>query len=685
MRVAGAFNCNPGSDLERQNVSYIINGESVKVLEPPNSAMCWYPNCHTFLSTNISESTLNRIYNKGKENRFSIGLQSSSQNNYACLGTLVFELHVDIPNMTVDGLQPGAGPETGGTMISVNVSKNIPKGSILTCVFDRTSVPTTTLENGTIQCVSPPGHLGVVSFSIGLNMLNSTYLTQSGPIFEYYYSSCLSRVIPTHGSVSGGTKIYLYGNFRKTGDYTCRFTNATNTSEKSVKNSFVIDVPGKYDDGKNTIVCKTPKWPKHGTVYVSVSLNGQQFSKVIPFRYDSFFTLNMMPIVYSIIAVIIIVIISVITIGILHHFRRKGLPSILSTAVGDYKLLNDDYDIHNIMDEITFQECIGRGRSSEVHKAIWRGSVVAVKKFVPNTKVDEKFIRAFEMEVCTMRALRAPNIIQFLGSFYSPPNVGIITEYMANGSMFSVLHNPEIALPWRIVLSMLSDAARGMHYLHTCKPSVLHRDLKSLNLLVDEFLRVKVSDFGLSTVCKDEHDKQGSLARIGESSHFEVGSLCWTAPEVLEGDSFTTKSDVYSFGIILWECATRCEPYDGIPSFKVIYSVCTDSERPKIPLGLPDQYTKLMTICWDQDPEKRPEFVTILEDLKSMENLNWSGQPTTTVDGKIPAEIEKPVVPNNLSLLTSDAGILLTGFSSSSSPSSSFPPMSSSFLISPKI
>lgn len=653
----------------------MINGETVETLEAPNSGMCWHPHCHTAIEANISDSVLDRVYNKEKENKISVGFQDSSRGNYACLGNLFFELHFEVPDILVSDIHPSAGPESGGTVIAANVSRNIPKGSTLVCIFDRTSVPATDYNNGTIKCVSPSGRLGVVSFFVGLEMLNKTYRSNPGPIFEFYYASSLSKVVPNHGSIRGGTRLSLFGNFKKTGEYTCRFTNETYSTEKRIKDlndTIIVDVPGTYDENKNTIICNSPKWHKHATAYLSVSLNGQQFSKVIPYKYEStYFSLHLMHFVYAIIGVVVAVVIVVITVVVFRHFNFKKIISLRAVTGGEYKIINDDSEVHNTIDEILFQECIGRGHFSEVHKAIWRGSVVAVKKFTPHLKINDKFLRAFEMEVCTMRVLRSPNIIQFLGSFYSPPDVGIITEYMANGSLFSVLHNPEIALPWHVVFKMLSDAARGMHYLHTCKPSVLHRDLKSPNLLVDEFLRVKVCDFGLSTVCKDGNDaKQRSLAKINENDQCEFGSLYWTAPEVLEGSSFTIKSDVYSFGIILWECATRCEPYNGIPSFKVVYSVCTEKERPQIPSELPQQYTKLMVACWDQNPKERPEFAAILSELENMESLGWKGQPTTTIDGKIQAKVENILPVDNLSFLVSDAGVS-SDFSSSLLSSSS--------------
>lgn len=683
VNVTGAFNCNPGNDLEQQNVTVYVNGYPTKKKGAHNSGMCWHPNCHTLLSTTLTKTNLDRVYNKDGWNSFSLGISSSAQDNYACLGNLIVGIHVEVPDVVVNVLSPAAGPESGGTVVKAMTSKNLPKNWSLTCFFDRVSVPATLLDDGLIQCVSPPGPSGVVTFFVCFSVFNETYCSHRSPSFEYYSLTSPSRVVPSHGSIKGGMNLTLFGNFLKTNDYTCRFAGNVsgniNTSGANCKVYVVKDVQGSYDDDKNTIVCTTPMWPEHGMVQLSVSLNKQQFSAAVPFKYKNWvstmYKLQWAYVGVGICLAIAIVIITVAFIQKRHTFMRPG-------SGGEYLFINSDGAVCNTLDEIIFQECIGRGRFSEVHRALWRGSVVAVKKLTPHRKIDEKFIRVFETEVCTMRALRSPSIIQFLGSFYSPPDVGIITEYMENGSLFNVLHDPEIALPWHTVLSMLADAARGMHYLHTSKPTVLHRDLKSLNLLVDEFWRVKVCDFGLSTVCWDGSGcgSEGLDKVCEDNPQSGIGTLCWTAPEVLEGGSFTKKADVYSFGIILWECATRCKPYEGVPSFKVIYSVCTENERPHVPPDLPPLYTRLMVSCWDKEPNSRPEFVVVLEKLDDMARLNWEGQPTTTVDGKTPAKIEKLPEVNILSLLTSDAGIF-----SNSSSSSSVSQALSVALITPKV
>jgi len=222
-----------------------------------------------------------------------------------------------------------------------------------------------------------------------------------------------------------------------------------------------------------------------------------------------------------------------------------------------------------------------------------------------------------------MRTLRSPNIIQFLGSEFDPPdNICIVTEFMERGSLFSILADDTIILEWPLILTMLEDAARGMVYLHTCQPPIIHRDLKSQNLLVDEFWRVKVSDFGLSTAVESPQLEDESAC----------GTLFWTAPEVLQHKPYSTKADVYSMGIVLWECLTRKVPYDNDPSFKVMTDVVTENRRPVIPPWCPKVYSALMISCWDKDPGKRPDFSYVLDDLLEIKSLGWVDVPGNVVE-----------------------------------------------------
>jgi serine/threonine protein kinase len=161
---------------------------------------------------------------------------------------------------------------------------------------------------------------------------------------------------------------------------------------------------------------------------------------------------------------------------------------------------------------------------------------------------------------------------------------------------------------------MLYQAAKGMHFLHSS--DIVHRDLKSLNLLLDAKWNVKVSDFGLTKfkavrvatpthpatdLTPTAHDFgisnwQGMLANEAN----EVGTIQWAAPEVLceTPNVDYILADVYSFGIVMWEVLSREVPYSGISAPSVALSVLRDNARPTIPPFVPQDYEDLMISCW---------------------------------------------------------------------------------------
>jgi len=191
---------------------------------------------------------------------------------------------------------------------------------------------------------------------------------------------------------------------------------------------------------------------------------------------------------------------------------------------------------------------------------------------------------------------------------------------MPRGSLFKTLHDETVELDHEMIRKMMFDAAKGMNYLHKSDPVIIHRDLKSHNLLVDENWKVKVCDFGLSKILETQSDVTTMTA---------CGTPSWTAPEILRNEMYTAKADVYSFGIVLWECMTREDPYYGMPPFQVVLAVGTKGMRPTIPIDCPLKWKELITSCWSEDPNFRPSFddiVVLLEDMASSTSTNIKHQ-----------------------------------------------------------
>lgn len=493
-------------------------------------------------------------------------------------------------NVTVKMIVPDCGPYYGGTVVSVFGTGF---SGEMQCLFNDVEAPATVESEERLSCTAKPGSLGKVSFSLK-NSDGETVQTDHN--YEYYVDPTISGYKPHKASLNKAVKVSIHGSFESTKSYTCMFNNSNGSANVTT---------GTLSADKGTITCYTPKWGVHEQVQLSVSLNGQQYSSPVPFTFknDIVKVNNTLLIVLGAVLLVVVVAIALVMVWIRHRHYIAGYDKI--------KEGNAEVDLS----EIKYGNVIGRGTFGEVFKGTWRGAIVAVKK-LNSSQMSEEFVKEYEREVYLMRTLRAPNILQFLGSTFNPPDICIIMEYMSRGSLYSILHDDTCALEWPLLLHMLADTAKGMTYLHTCKPPVIHRDLKSHNLLVDEFWRVKVSDFGLSTVFEQTDQTMAAY-----------GTPCWTAPEVLRSLHYTVKADVYSFAIVMWECVTRADPYENMLPYKVIYAVGNKGLRPQVPAWVPQQYANLMRSCWDDDMDMRPEFPAILDEIEEMSQLKWAGQP----------------------------------------------------------
>ena len=158
---------------------------------------------------------------------------------------------------------------------------------------------------------------------------------------------------------------------------------------------------------------------------------------------------------------------------------------------------------------------------------------------------------------------------------------------------------------------MALDICKGMHYLHSCVPAIVHRDIKSSNLLVDRNCRIKVCDFGLSRILSADY----------LPSTPGMGTIQYTSPEVMKGGHVSEKSDVYSFGVVLWEMVGLCMPWRDLRPEQVVLAVAGEGKQLSLDDGMQPEVRRLIEECWRPLPRERPSFAWLIERLSEMKGI----------------------------------------------------------------
>lgn len=266
--------------------------------------------------------------------------------------------------------------------------------------------------------------------------------------------------------------------------------------------------------------------------------------------------------------------------------------------------------------ELVIQRQIGKGASGDVFIGTYIGAIVAIKRILLPTNSERlAVVETFVKEASMMSQMRHPNIVQFLGASVSSPYLYLITEYCSQGSLYDVLHGENARhFDRKQKCDALIDAALGIMYLHG--KGIVHRDIKTHNLLVDRTGTVKVADFGTSTALGFNFGASGS----GNNMKTMVGTPEYVAPEVVtpKGPGYSYKADIYSFGIVAWEVWTGQQPYSELPLIEIIFGVTTNGIRPPIEAVEESDLADLIERCWAQEPDERPTFEEILSILRDI-------------------------------------------------------------------
>ncbi|KAJ4821247.1 Leucine-rich receptor-like protein kinase family protein [Rhynchospora pubera] len=339
--------------------------------------------------------------------------------------------------------------------------------------------------------------------------------------------------------------------------------------------------------------------------------------------------------------VIILVIIVIFALCVMRDYhRRKAASDPAMWKLTSFHRL--DFTEDSIIRGMTKENLIGSGGAGQVYRVTLgthTGDVVAVKKIYSKGKLSTKLDSEFDSEVKILGSIRHSNIVKLLCCISSPDSKLLVYEYMENSSLDKWLHDkrrvsmgpleaPTGSLDWPTRLQIAIGAARGLCYMHhECAPPVVHRDVKSSNILLDSEFDAKIADFGLARMLMkiDEPETVSAVA----------GSFGYMAPECAFSRKVNEKVDVYSFGVVLLELTTGREAHDGgdygsladwawwnVQEGNTLYNCLAKEIRETPYLDEIEVVFKLGLICTGKVPSTRPTMKDVLDVLLRYDVLN---------------------------------------------------------------
>lgn len=255
---------------------------------------------------------------------------------------------------------------------------------------------------------------------------------------------------------------------------------------------------------------------------------------------------------------------------------------------------------------------IGEGAHAKVYEGKYKNQSVAIKIVNKGETAEDisKREARFAREVAMLSRVQHKNLVKFIGACKEPVMV-IVTEILLGGTLRKYLLNLRPGcLDMKVAILFALDIARAMECLHS--HGIIHRDLKPENLLLTEDHKtVKLADFGLA--------REESLTEMMTA---ETGTYRWMAPELYstvtlrqgEKKHYNHKVDAYSFAIVLWELIHNKLPFEGMSNLQAAYAAAFKNVRPSAD-GLPEDLARIVTLCWEEDPNARPNFTQIIQML----------------------------------------------------------------------
>lgn len=282
----------------------------------------------------------------------------------------------------------------------------------------------------------------------------------------------------------------------------------------------------------------------------------------------------------------------------------QGVVPVDRTDVIDYR-------------ELALGEALGSGGFGSVYRGVFRGREVAIKKLnsQPGIAIPQHTLDELRKEIDALQFLRHPRLVQLIGVCLQPPNICIITEFMAGGSLYHVLHIKKrpIQPQQRRIIAM--HVCEGIAFLHGHQPPVVHRDMKTMNVLLDAQLQAKLCDFGLTQPMEAEK------THISRKAEGEAGSPRYMAPEAYEDTGrITEKIDIWAVGCCLIEIFGGPLPYHDCNSIQQICSrVLVQRMPPHVPSSFHPHLRALIQACLNFEPQRRCTAQDLLVRLSQLQ------------------------------------------------------------------
>ncbi|KAF9968427.1 hypothetical protein BGZ73_000130 [Actinomortierella ambigua] len=275
---------------------------------------------------------------------------------------------------------------------------------------------------------------------------------------------------------------------------------------------------------------------------------------------------------------------------------------------------------------LIIDEWIGGSESCPVYQVRSFVTTYAAKKF--HIPYNEQHRNAFKQEIAALERLRHPNLIQLFDTHEQDGSLYLMMEFAASGSLTNAIAHSQ--LDWSLKVRITQDIARGLDYLH--RKNIVHRNIKSNNILLTPGIVAKLCDVGLDSVTTTNRATPDDWME-GDEQRIE-GNERWMAPELFaDPPRYSTKSDMFAFGVVMWQMAAESvRPFLPLSIDKVA-QVIQDGCREEIPDHTPAKYEMWIRKCWHQEFENRPEASDLVSFSMDPASLPSGHVSTLTLEG----------------------------------------------------